>query len=1342
MPLNPEQNAGSTLSPDVPGTQEKPSLQGVEEQSLASPQKGFLGRAADFILGTREQTYEELGQLPPQESDPTPVELPRTDSPEASQNRSQLQAVEIQTQSRRGGEPPSGGRGTDTGPEDEKNPDAIPKWWPQELGKKEWDKWEESPGERPVKALVYYDQLPWEERAKPEIISYFLEAKGVLEQYAGEDKLYDTNELIAEQKNKLMDFDRREIERVGQVSPELGEVLQIRIDDLDRTEYELSEMEKMEVGNEDKRPIYYSKEEWEKLAKKKQEIKTKQEEIKKELGIRAGGSFLEAREALQKEIKDQVENIEGKNKKEENQQEEEQDIAFLLKIQRDNLEYPPPEKPYDEAAYTVQETLDFIKNEKGKPVRERNIAELEKAEKTLDWFLYNAAENGVFSDLERGLSGDYAEFAEKVIASGGVSKRFVPREVKTKMQAFADEYAQVVERELDWDLVSDNLPSGAQMDLNRYKGIRGEFIRRSYLQMNRALANLAEGKIKHLPIRLWGWNYHDIERPLIDHHDRNERATTTQLQFEEDDYRVILLGKNRGGIEIGVEQFATVLLSGSSYDVDKIFRRMNNMVSAIDRSIAVIESSEGITYDKAKAILDNLRRTTENRVYFYLAQHFANIIQTENYCAVLEKWANDDGLDRLKALPTQMDGMVGLALDMLRQPEYRMWFRPEGFRGQLLRDQNSQRYLRKKIRNQLERDLMGWELALPEDATSKEREELLNKLIKASSRDEFRKNFRVREKDLGTAVKKAREFYRTLREELEVAQKQGKKGLEILELVDKVKEAREIYLNVGKANYELTRRVKAAVDFAFQAFDALGESGKLGAPSIIMAHDHIRVDDVRYFGKYAIIDHIRRNRQAYVDSYARQGLRYGVDIEEGEALIRWRAREWSKNRKIIDGKPATDQAGNPIIVAKVENADKKEVPVEFTLVKDFEDTGLTLDQWNALQSAFRNLREYGFLAKIHDKKLEEIIQLNEVRPVLNTFLSADLYSDDMLNSRFIAAESAKGRQQWFAKIKERLGLHGRNRIEVVTPQQQMDTYMDLIENSRSFDSTMWKLTYYEGTRDLNTGKFTADRIMMGYPGLPLAVKRMQYLNIYWLTNLRNKVGRAQELLPFVPIRWSSISEEFAADHLMETIWVMKKEAYDIFYMMQFAHRAKDANAWRSFTETSISDKFEDDWKFWDKPTSDAVGNMWKVFSEFINIKSTLIDKLAMAGTEVLTAPQKEEVLNGIKAMIGRFIPLATIIEKQLSHDKSVPGSGAGIEESDKLALRYMRWLFSTQAGERRMEGGIIANKQAELILRFIQMPGSYAPGVSLWGEAWRKWKPNRNPGLSTNVPRPLLTKAA
>lgn len=1011
--------------------------------------------------------------------------------------------------------------------------------------------------------------------------------------------------------------------------------------------------------------------------------------------------------------------------------------------------------------------------------------------------------------------------------------------------------------------------------VGKFRGIKGVFITRGYQQLydvtsallrtRRAMFDLRQRGLSNIELykirqkeegfekrleeirtgvltgerRLAGeFNIVAIERAIQRIEEDRSKSKETPYNFYWSTYE--LKGRNKEEVEESVNAATRDLLENiTAYDANEMLGRMKAIVDAIGRMREPANLKE--------ADIAYLQRITTNRVLFALAPFFGALVQMENYVTIMARWADQDGYDRLREIPTMLNGYTAKALELRTSLEYRFRYRLDGFAGHLsdnnlLGGQLTQRFMRENLEEAMIDDLIEYEIA---GETPSERKANRGKLKSKITHEDLDSLFvvrRVEYQKLSRELERKRQAgeqinpseiarLRELRDPKEVLIET--KAAYIAELkrlqelgdsvtiadIKKLRNIRKEY-NTSRQKYTALRKeIKDAVVFSGQVMDSFGESARIGAPSIrcfpreVIVNGQrkeikelLSIEDVTLILEWAIMQEAKKIGDHIKNIY-------GIDLEDNGGLVRWRMRYYlaggDTNRKNanmevkvrkMDGTIVRMKASQfialfnkDIIVNLIEgqsvsSADygrsaNVEADSNKVFRKGFEDTGFTLSEFNKLLDTFKELKTKGSRAIINDKTIDQILEeMKDLKPVLNYYLAVDIYGSDIFTDPLLRKRVARGQEPFVENLINRLKWFGLESVykhlPEYTPNSKRVALGYVMESSRSFHETIKSLVYYLGTRKhldqvydeskyvpiitnpyYNKAKlsvhgiyddkteFEASGMYLGFPNIQLGIKRIMYLNNWWLDFNDLKVARGITNMPFFRIQANALSERLGAKDINEVIWNMDKEYFDLPDLQMWAETMKDAVLFRSAGETHITDKGEVVWGFWDKLLSDAE-NLWSLF----NIPAELYSKVTSA--EQLHVPEREKAVEAVIAVLKRYVPMINLMEKALEHDRNSVGSGAGEETFHRNALKFLGWLLSVGAAQRKLQGGREAHRDVEAILFFILQKDSYRQNLkeakatgnigklitwddkSIWDRVWDKIKPQANPGLSMYPPLP------
>lgn len=1155
------------------------------------------------------------------------------------------------------------------------------------------------------------------------------------------------------------------------------------------------------------------------------------------LGSISSFSFLDRRKILKTKINNEIKEIKKKIK-DENETAHVTPEPWEKSLEDKSWEgidiLLEPDNPY--AAKSLTEITNFIKAENEKSSGEQNKDLLAQAEKALEWNFQQARKLGIFDDLDERLDGKYQELMlslfsntrgdqnDPEVGTGRVPRKLTFDEVKEIIakdtdEIYRDALVNTADSETAWRyLVRDGVISRNQAD--HFKSIRKVFVARAYEQMYDTLSNRHNLNERSKAQKEMAKLKEDLDRGIIDQEDydrglrkrirklnfqertiqrlsgewdvrKQDREVSDRLEAEEraerdklfyvDRYYLTLTGTTKEQIEQGVNNYLTSLLEGAHvHDVQTIIQKMQYLSSAIMSKKDVLIHA-GMSGKDAQEALTKINLHAENRGDIYVMDFAAqNLLMDEYFIPLYDKWGGVAGIDKLKAILDMNKGLISPAMLLILAKKNGLLFQPAGFKGQGMNNIWAQRTLRGPggvIRTQIAKELVNFqskEVSAPELMEQTNWQDFLR--IKSTQRTFEFNGAQYKPEE---AVRLARDAYDALLKEIrgkyvdndtnKLRQNISANNVEINNDLERLRKARGSYDKLNREYDRLLEEAKSTVDTTMRIFNVFGETAFLGAPVLIMDNgDHINIEDATYFHKLAILEAIKDHGPSYNKAYKD---RYGVNVNESLATIRWRAYQWAKNPWQYD------QAGNPIVKGKIKNANGVDVEVVFGLVKGYETTGLTQQEFNAFLKAAKELRTNGFNAVLKKDAngnplpgytFEEVVDRNDVRPVRNNFIGNYKSSRDIFTNPTAMREAKKGRQDFIMKILERLNLSGRGRftdldyakidgkpIDKVAPERLKEIFEDATTDSLIFQNMVRKLTRIDATHNLTTNsqgnleyskEFSTDRLFYGGNEFPWGVKRLQYLIEYWMTNKRERVGRAWRLLPLAPLLKVGLAKDCDAENLPDLIFNLNKEHIDEPGLKQIAAGYKDAQGWRHRGETSVDEqRGETIWAWWDKPSVD-IAQVLKVVPDLpvnsdgkhLGMGDYIKDpKLFISNP--LYDNYKKRLVDETRDILKREAPMSVFLEAQLGYNRSAGGSGIGLEEGEKWHLEVLEWwLEGENKLGRGLEGGLKVNEDVEIFLKFITKKGSWSPGVSIVDEAWRQSRGTRDAGASDRYPQPVI----
>lgn len=1229
-----------------------------------------------------------------------------------------------------------------------------------------------------------------------------------LTDYGNSDKVFKEKAAIIKIKQELADFDKQEIERDPQRTQEEKDALKDYLDRLDTIGQRLTESENT-LAIRQWTEALFTKEQWAKIERDRDQLSTAKDTLATEIRDITLPNFLEDRQEKQgditskvNELKKRIEEWEEKEQKELlGQPSEPEDWEKDLEEEEVSLD-PNNRFATESFIESFINITAFIRSEEAKPVNERDMADLEQAKEAMGWYFQEAGRLGMLYDLDEDLDFEFREYLQSLSLQppppGERVREVSLTQVRDIISNNLPTRLERAESDPAWDDIRET-GRFSQYEEQLFRGVRGEYVRRAYEQMRASLTNLVhlqdrlklqglllkdeivqeqyDRRLARIPRdiqtdRVYGeWNF-GFETRARQRMERKALVEGSEPLFEETYFQIRLLGGSRRDIELGAEQAAEhIIRSAGTYSLDAVRQRRELLMKAIDEKTSALQAEIG-SEQKAKDLIEHIQWMTLNKLDFYILQWLAQNLRMDEYSGYFEQTVMMKGIDRLKAIPTMGSGKVGLALWYLHKPEYRLFFRPGGFRNQL-NESGPQDYLRDLLKEQLRDTLMLFEL----DDKGQGREgrmKTLDGLKDSLTTDEFIKKFKEnRESNPKQRLDLARQNYQKVLAEV--------KGSEDPEALEKLREVRRALAFEQNRYQKAKEAAKNAVDEAIRVMDIFGESARLGAPSIITDNkeievngrkievpgDHISIEDATLFYKFAIM----QAAKAYVKQHD--------GAADNISLIRWRSRMWINRWKQAG---LDRQKASRDFAAGGKDGNKLSV----ILKEGWEETGLTAEEWQAFQNAVTELRKNGYKAKLkelvkqkdgsyreEEVSFADIIQRPELQPVLNNFVADYKSSNNQFNDPYLRAQAAKGRLESVKNILTRLGL---KKPITGNPQQVLNQYTQLIEDSRQLHAELTRLAYYEATHAglekvkqkrgdsiiYMASAFSADRIEYGFQGKPWGIGRAQHRKAFEYSNYRRTVPRAIDLVHAIPTSLDSLSAESASDDILSMFWGLNRlEKDDGWTLMTFAMRTRDAWYVGGALEGSLELDKPRGWGFLEKPLTDA-NSLWNLFQAagLIDLKA-LIERLER-GETALTKDFRESIVKYLfETTLSRFAPIILGVEKQLAFDRQALGSGAGYEENEKFALRFLEWILSEKQGSEehggREAGGWEGYEEIRDIIRIITSPSSYMAvfkkvngkdvldlekSSSIWDEVFRKLTPGHNPRLPSKAPSPTYLALA
>lgn len=1240
-------------------------------------------------------------------------------------------------------------------------------------------------------ALVEIDTMEAEQReANVEVNGQYCEQLTV---YANADQALQQNAAITEIERGLEVFDQNYIDSDPNRTPTEKEALGQLLNNLDAAEAEHKRYEET-LKLKDEVPSLFSNKGWKEQQDRLNQLQNRITSIEQEI---ADADFLARRRAEQVEVQAEITRLEEGIR--QIQQQEEREIfsepsEWEKNLEEQDRQIRSEDLPADLPLFSEVSTV-LQEQERLRKANDASFNEdiYRQSKEIVGWYFQEAGRLGMLFVLDQELDFEFPQYmkdlglqpAKDPYGREQYAQRMILNQardlIRTNIESRLNENSrQYVESQNAWeDLEETGRFTPAQRE--QFRGVGAEYMRRAYEQMRVSLTNLVhlkerlklqtnlirgrieeadyDGKLARIPRdivqinRVYGeWNF-GIEAKL--RHEMESRALAEQSRplFRETYFQIELEGENSREVELAAEQAAEHITSSTgSYSLDAVRQRRDLLIRAIEDKREVLARETGGVKDKTDALVERIKRVALNKLDFFILHWLAQNLRMDEYGDYFEQTVMQDGTSRLKVIPSMSDGLEGLAILYLLTPEYRLFFQPGGFRNQL-NESDAQSYLRELRQDQLVDTLMGFELK-GENWAGKTK--TLQDLMSIQSTDQFLKYFQEHKKTDADSQHPAARLERA-RQKYQQVLKDAQASSTDPEALVRLRETRDL-LAFEQNRYQTAKnRVKNAVTEAIRVMDITGESARLASPTIIMDNgDHISVEDAALFYKFAIFEAAR--------AYGRQ---YGA--EDNQSLIRWRSGMWIDRweKAGLDRSKASREfkAGG-----KEENYNK--LPV--TLKEGWEETGLTEGEWKEFEDAAALLRKDGYKAKLkvqvrqkdgsykqEELTFAEIIKKPELQPVLSNFLADYKSSNNQLNDRYIRRQAARGRLESVKNILTRLGL--KKPIEG-NAQTVLNKYTELIEASRQLDAELTRLTYYEAThasldkvkttRDGRTiyqdSAFSADRVEYGYQGKPWGIGRAQHRKAFVYTNYRRTAPRAIDLVHAIPFTLTSLAKESASDDILSFFWDLNRlEKDDNWTLMTFAMRNKDAWFVGSKMDGGDMDLARGEWKQWtflEKPLTDANSLLGIFDVVHIGDLETLAQRINEKATE-LTLEQKEKIEKHFREVtLSRFKPIIEGTEKQLTNDRQALGSGAGFEENEKFALRFLEYIMSekhpSEEHAGREQGGWESYEEIQPILRVIVAPDSYIPGSSIWDEVWRKITPGHNPRIPSRAPEPTYLSMA
>lgn len=925
------------------------------------------------------------------------------------------------------------------------------------------------------------------------------------------------------------------------------------------------------------------------------------------------------------------------------------------------------------------------------------------------------------------------------------------------------------------------------------------------------------------------WDVRELEREYLDLFNR-QNIVGVELLYAENELEIVLRNrttgielKNRHEIQIAVDQFVYDVLNGTgAYDVTRVIGRMERMKTAIGRMTTVIQSAESVFLEEATKILNQIRWSAENQVWIHIRNYLQERLMMQEEANAAKQWGKEN--DKLPVLLTQQNGLGGLEMYELLDPRANLFFNPLGFRGQFATDKDSQYFFLETIKELHIQKLMMYEFAGDD----------LQELTNCKSFDEFRLKFRKRE-NVQLGLKKVEDEalgeYKTVDGILEQWERDPKSvSRDLLKgALENLRRTREDLTRARTAHTIVRQQAKSAFEFAVKTYDVLGISTELGDTLEIMANgDYIKTEHFVMALKYAIIEAgksdkfkskyycednlslLRRRGASWVDGYGELEAVYRMwteDLNKNElASLKEQGDQWAKEMldwinqvekaagrpdayynfisKAANALPDISQIG--LRLAKKQRDGKVKSDQELTyfqLQEGFEDLGITWEQWDAVEQAYESLQINGFSATIEGQSFQDIIRMDQLKPISNNFLFAYAGVRDAINNPRSINEAARGKQPWLRKLRAKLALSGKDEFTGVNCVQSKDdqgvanVYTDAGADNTSFDIDVRKIANFLSTRerevirdssgrvtdvsikkknpnkDASTVKnteYTSQYREFGFPAQSWLGKRVRRLKTFYDVNERF-VGRFIEFNNFLfTINQGSTPSEHGADNIFEMIWNREYGYRDEYTLEKEADRLLDIWFFNSaFAGDFDAQRARKSHGFTDRPFEASDMYTGINASNFV-VHLDIADLMKGSLSSLNTDPRAlNAYVQNLIERDERFTPLVFAIVKRLEVDSGGAGFGIGYEQANKLNYRWMKTVLSRgEAGSRRLEGGLRAYANIAEYLAYSALPNSFGDGTSLMGTKWSKERAARNAVTGeTLIPTPLprgavLVKAA
>lgn len=723
-----------------------------------------------------------------------------------------------------------------------------------------------------------------------------------LAKFAHSEKLFENSFKVTILEKQLNDFEEKEIEKGPRTEKE-KEVLRDLLDDFEKQQIELDRVEKS-LKLKEKAPYFFTEKEWQELEAREKELRTGPhvsiDSLRAEIGSMTSSDFLSKRSEKKEDIKKAKEMVEKEQEQKEQQKlgELRDEPDKLLEDKKPNLNVLP--------SVGLRDSLTSLAD----PANPDYV----RAQEALEWYFHKARELEFFTDLEDRLDQKYEEWMAAIIPHREINPDGSGRITQKTFSEIQDEIieyfgvlldpgkAQYVEHSSRWNLLQRQKGG---IDISEWQGIRAELVRRAQIQIEDSLSNqdqqLRSQRQKKAPPtsapinRLSGeWNVYRLERKIREDQESQESQESSRPLFRHESYYSIdLLGRDREEIELGADQAADYIIgSATTFDLKVVQQRMELLTQGIERKIGTIEISEEVSKEEAKKIIQEIQRAVTNKLDFFILNWTATYVLMDQFAGYYSDRFRMDGEQKIKAIPAMNDGQVGLAIHWLNSPLYELYHRPQGFKGQLYDDDQTHKFERKLMKEQIIKKLMEYEL---KGKDYQERAKNRSELKKGPTIHEFLLNFDhkrggvippgVIPEDLITSnaagKKDPTEYFKDLswEERLELFNKLKSDQIEQLfnlfdqltpdEKVDirrfqyltelqgvkakrdavtpedlaRVRVARKMLAKEQNKHQDIRRKAESAFDTADTVLNIFGEAAYLGAPSIIMENGDVVMND-------------------------------------------------------------------------------------------------------------------------------------------------------------------------------------------------------------------------------------------------------------------------------------------------------------------------------------------------------------------------------------------------------------------------------------------------------------------------------------------------------------------